>query len=407
MTVGAQPSIVSFPVDTPAVTAPGTQSDTELFGGIIAALAAAGTKPTPAGTQALPEGVPPTPCKLATLEEEGVETVAPADQLLALSAALPAQGRIVVRKPGQPDIETTAETEEEEAADAGVETAEPQVAGPVPIAPLLPGQAAPLSLTLKAKAEVPVDTASPKITIQPAALEVKLQAEAPQPVPELLKLPRPQRPEPVREAIRAVLAQAVPVLAGVKPAKHGEPAPLAPEIKIASSLFTPMPFLAPEIMPQVDAPTPVEAPVELDTAELVIERQLDLASGDEWLDDLARDIARTAGNEGSLKFRLNPEHLGSLKVELMPDRGGTAVRLTAETDAARAIIADAQPRLIAEARAQGLRISEAHVDLGQPGGDPRRDAGDHAEPHLRTARSVQDEEPSDGKPTGGTSERYA
>jgi hypothetical protein len=77
------------------------------------------------------------------------------------------------------------------------------------------------------------------------------------------------------------------------------------------------------------------------------------------------------------------------------------------------VLADAQPRLLAEARAQGLRISEAHVDLGgQNGsGDPRRPPSDFEEPHLRTARSLQkegqNEAEGDGKPTPRKSERYA
>ena len=46
----------------------------------------------------------------------------------------------------------------------------------------------------------------------------------------------------------------------------------------------------------------------------VLEQQLDLAHEGEWLDRLARDIARSAGAEGGLRFRLNPEHLGTLHV---------------------------------------------------------------------------------------------
>jgi flagellar hook-length control protein FliK len=105
-----------------------------------------------------------------------------------------------------------------------------------------------------------------------------------------------------------------------------------------------------------------------------VEHQLDLAADGAWLDQLAKDIA-AAGEDGApLRFRLNPETLGSLRVEVTQQRDGAAIRLTADTEAARAIIADAQPKLIAEARAQGVRISETHVDLGQgsASGDPRR-----------------------------------
>jgi flagellar hook-length control protein FliK len=99
-------------------------------------------------------------------------------------------------------------------------------------------------------------------------------------------------------------------------------------------------------------------------------------------------------------------------VEIVQDAGGAAVRLTADNEAARSILADAQPRLIAEARAQGVRISETHVDLGgqQTSGDARREQAQQ-EPALRTARllheGMQDRERDDGKPTPARAERYA
>jgi flagellar hook-length control protein FliK len=154
---------------------------------------------------------------------------------------------------------------------------------------------------------------------------------------------------------------------------------------------------------------PAAGPAAPPVAELLVEHQLDLAADGAWLDQLAQDIA-AAGEDGApLRFRLNPETLGSLRVEITQARDGAAVRLTADTEAARAIIADAQPRLIAEARAQGVRISEAHVDLGQGGasGDPRRGQGPQNEPQLRTARLLQDEATSDGNPTSGRSDRFA
>lgn len=124
------------------------------------------------------------------------------------------------------------------------------------------------------------------------------------------------------------------------------------------------------------APVSASAPIEQ-----MVERQLDLVHEGEWLDLLARDIARTAGGEGNLRFRLNPEHLGSLHVELTQGAAGASVRLIADTEAAHAIIVDAQPRLVAEARAQGVRIAETHVDLG--GGHASPQHGDHRETRGR------------------------
>lgn len=192
--------------------------------------------------------------------------------------------------------------------------------------------------------------------------------------------------------------------------KEGDAIAVEPQARSATflplaQLYTPAPSAAFEL-PTMESVQPAAQP-----AELMIEQQLELASDGEWLDQLARDIATGASGKVPLRFRLNPEHLGSLRVELTQDRGGTAVRLTADTEAARAIIADAQPRLLAEARAQGLRISEAQVDLAGRGGsgsaDARRQNPDFEEAPVRTAQKLQEDREGDGKPTLRQSERYA
>ena len=130
--------------------------------------------------------------------------------------------------------------------------------------------------------------------------------------------------------------------------------------------------VAPPPAPSADAPAqPRES-----AAAPAPDRTLDLARDSAWLDRLAHDIAQAAGNDGTIRFRLHPQTLGHLSVELSQGEHGTSVRLTADTEQARAILADAQPRLAAEARAQGVRIAETHVDLSgsdrHASGDPRR-----------------------------------
>jgi flagellar hook-length control protein FliK len=109
-----------------------------------------------------------------------------------------------------------------------------------------------------------------------------------------------------------------------------------------------------------------------------------------------------------MSFRLNPEHLGALRVELAQNEHGTSVRLTADNETARNLIVDAQPKLVAEARAQGVRISETHVDLaGGQAGDPRRQDSERRDPQLRTARLPSTpEEPAPESARNG-SDRYA
>ncbi|MGZ8345512.1 MAG: flagellar hook-length control protein FliK [Allosphingosinicella sp.] len=142
--------------------------------------------------------------------------------------------------------------------------------------------------------------------------------------------------------------------------------------------------------------------------EMMIERHLDLAADGEWLDQLTRDITSSGGSEGRMSFRLNPENLGRLLVELSRGDQGTTVRLTADSEAARAMLADAQPKLIAEARAQGLRIAETHVDLaGGQAGDPRRQQTERPDPLIRTAGDHSVDEPGPHPRTGSSSDRFA
>lgn len=218
-------------------------------------------------------------------------------------------------------------------------------------------------------------------------------------------------------AVKAMPIQTLTARSAVPGKRSGEIEPTIslPELKLATATTLPsinpvaaaFELVRPADVAQIGTPS---APQPLDAAELVIEHQLDMAHEGEWLDQLARDITRSASSDSSpLRFRLNPENLGSLRVEISQDRNGAAVRLTTDTEAARTIIADAQPRLIAEARAQGIRISETHVDLGgqTASGDPRRQNAVFEEAPLRTARSLQEDGEGDGNPTPGRSERYA
>ncbi|RJF93222.1 flagellar hook-length control protein FliK [Sphingomonas cavernae] len=97
--------------------------------------------------------------------------------------------------------------------------------------------------------------------------------------------------------------------------------------------------------------------------EQAVSVRLDVANEAEMIDRLARDLAQLSGAEGRLKFQLNPEHLGSLHVEVEQRAEGVLLRFGTETEGARQVIADAQHRLVNEARAQGMRIAETHVDL--------------------------------------------
>ncbi|MEP6786126.1 MAG: flagellar hook-length control protein FliK, partial [Sphingomonadales bacterium] len=112
--------------------------------------------------------------------------------------------------------------------------------------------------------------------------------------------------------------------------------------------------------------------------DIMINRHLDLARGDAWLDTLAQDIAASAGSGDRLRFGLSPEHLGRLDVEVSRGQAGVAIHMTTRSEEARAIIAAAQPRLVDELRANGTRVATAEVSSqlnaqtnGQSGGASR------------------------------------
>ena len=113
--------------------------------------------------------------------------------------------------------------------------------------------------------------------------------------------------------------------------------------------------------------------------DAVINRQLDLARGDAWLDTLARDIAASADTGSRLRFGLSPEYLGKLDVEVSRHEAGVSVQMTTRSEEARSIIAAAQPRLVDELRANGTRVVAADVAAqmnaqtnGQSGGTARQ-----------------------------------
>ena len=166
------------------------------------------------------------------------------------------------------------------------------------------------------------------------------------------------------------------------------------------------------------APDPVrpagapENRAETPIAERVMGHQLDLARDSLWLDRLARDIASSADADGPMRFKLHPETLGQMRVELSQGERGTSVRLTVETETARAVIADAQPKLVAEARAQGVRIAETHVDLaggsgGQASSDPRRHEAAREPVFVRTAAGAARGEEAESQSRRSRGERYA
>ncbi|MDB5718587.1 MAG: flagellar hook-length control protein [Sphingomonas bacterium] len=276
-----------------------------------------------------------------------IDSIAPDVPADAAPAVIPAVAEEVS------DVEGVAE-------DAA--TSPPAVAAAL-IAQLCP--TAPVSL-----APVPPAPASPPAAPSPAPFTAEVTPgtpiEPPPVLPAMAALPPAPADKPTRpgKATHGDLAGRVdrPTMEAIAPAT-------------APALFRPVAAIAPADGLAVQlAPAPAAATAA--PGEIVIRQQLDLIHDSAWLDQLARDITRSADQDGRLRFSLAPDNLGRLTVDLARGVDGTAIRLTTETEQAQRILADAQPRLIAEARAQGLRVTETQVDLDQrPGGQPQQPGG--------------------------------
>jgi flagellar hook-length control protein FliK len=221
---------------------------------------------------------------------------------------------------------------------------------------------------------------------------------------------RPAKPGAGPEAAPKLAQPAAPPAAPIAQAPKEASAP-APAAAIAVPLADLSASAASAALAMPAAPAPITSAQPREAAAPATDRALDLAGDAAWLDRLARDIAQAAGNEGVIRFRLHPQTLGHLRVELSQGDRGTSVRLTADTEQARYILADAQPRLVAEARAQGVRIAESHVDLSGSdrsfSDDPRRQGDASQTPMIRTARDAAAGEDAPERPGRSRSDRYA
>jgi flagellar hook-length control protein FliK len=216
-----------------------------------------------------------------------------------------------------------------------------------------------------------------------------------------LRAAKPAIAEAAPKAVRAA-ASALNIV------REALPPALAPETRALTADIAASAALA---VPAAPAPTPSTSAQPREVAGPAADRTLDLANDAEWLDRLARDIAQASGNEGTIRFRLHPQTLGHLRVELSQGDHGTSIRLTADNEQARAILADAQPRLVAEARAQGVRIAETHVDLSgldrHFSGEPRRQDDHRLTPMIRTAGDAAADADAPERPGRSRSDRYA
>jgi len=394
----ATPTAGAVPVTTPPAIGPAATSVGASIAPVVVAVTAANAipeiaSPIPAdiAPQAIAAPVAQPSTDLRTARPAPVEAAAPEPAAL-LPAAAQANSNTDPASPADPGEFPDDRTTSPKAADI-VSTPSVPVTPTVPaIEPIvIPPAADPAASAVPPEGAATVETSdSQRVSAEPA----RSQAAAP---------PIPADPKPAQPNIEPPSA----------------PKPETPHKKVEDAPVIAIDRASNDIGAMPTAPAPVSATAidaGMATAELPqpqgqqsIARHLDLARDSQWLDQLAQDISQAATRNGHLKFQLNPEHLGSLQVEIVNSAAGTSVRMTADTDAARTIIADAQPRLVAEARAQGLRITETHVDLGGQSGSGgtsgQQPSSEDHKPFVRTQAVVRDE--AGDSPARADDERYA
>lgn len=216
----------------------------------------------------------------------------------------------------------------------------------------------------------------------------------------------------VSMAADAVVPVATPrTTAPANPAIESAPAPADPPVVLTRPEAPVVPVLT---ATEPDASFELtSAPTAPDTAQQLgaeaVATRLDIANEAEMIDRLARDIAQLSGAEGRLKFQLNPEHLGALHVEVEQRAEGVSLRFGTESEGARQVIVDAQQRLVTEARAQGVRVAETHVDLNSPHQQQGGSRGQQPSPSpiVITRGEAADAAPAEQRPRTIAADRFA
>lgn len=129
-----------------------------------------------------------------------------------------------------------------------------------------------------------------------------------------------------------------------------------------------------------NAPAPGTAPA----SSTIVDRQLDLVRNEQWLGELAHDIASASGDNNRLSFRLMPQQLGRLDVDVARSHDGLSLTIRTESDSAQAILTAAQPRLADEIRAQGLKLADTQMFSGDARQSPGQEGSSRPAPLIET-----------------------
>lgn len=128
----------------------------------------------------------------------------------------------------------------------------------------------------------------------------------------------------------------------------------APAIQAASVQQMVQP--APQPVMQIIQPI-----VQPDLAASLDRQVIDMTLAGQWIGRMAEEIVQIASDTGRSSFRLSPQALGAMQVDIFRTDKGADVRLIVQTEAAEAALQDGRHRLESDARLQGARINDVTI----------------------------------------------
>ncbi|MBX3562953.1 MAG: flagellar hook-length control protein FliK [Sphingomonas sp.] len=257
-------------------------------------------------------------------------------------------------------------------ASSPVPTATPIVSPPAaPLAVAAPIAAQPAQRT---EAPVPVRQEAP-VTIEASTPGVQVSTPAPQP----LRAPtvEPAQPLTVASLIAQASAQAIAQPAAFAPARH-------------SLAETDQPAVTGIATPSSALPQQVTATPDAQQGTLDMRRH-------EWTGKMVEMIEamRDSAPVKETRISLMPDALGKVDISVRQDGDRVHVHFSAETQAARQILTDAQPRLNELAEARGIRLGQTSVEqqgTGAQSGQRHNDAPRPQNPSApASARAAADQ----------------
>lgn len=336
----------------------------------------------------LPAAIPHGPVRAAAPAQGAAGSFAlpGADAAAVEAGEILTSGRQILAAPGKTSPET--DLEGEEAAPDAEDIAFAWFALPItpPAAPITPSGIAlpPVAIGPDGAAEESEALPTPSLRIPGDGTGTET-AKPERDAAQALEL----QPDTAGPAIK--LRVAVPV---AQPVQVEAPAPTsAPQL--AAALFA----------AAATGATPAETPRTLiqdllptatPTAFTDIVRPLDIRR-QEWMGQMVEHIEamRDAAPTRETRLSLSPEALGKVDVSIRQDGDRIHVHFATETQAARQLLTEAQPRLSELAEARGLKLGQTSVDGGGAGQGSARHARQVPTPQSPAPRAAEAAEATD------------